>query len=99
MLSNYLPTMVALICLVSAGCGGRDLRGSWSPSGDGKTYLAVDDDNGGQCGPIKVDGQVWPHKIGEAGQVKPGTHTIESCGEMKFDICPGVVYRFNYWGP
>ena len=85
--------------MCSLGCGEGDLRGTWSRSKDGRTYLAVIDDNGGGCGPIKVDGKVWPHKIGEAGQISPGTHTINCGGDIQFEIGPGVVYKFNYWGP
>ena len=91
--------VVALVIMCSLGCGESDLRGTWSPSKDGKTYLAVIDDNGGGCGPIKVDGKVWPHRIGEAAQITPGTHTINCGGDIEFDIRPGVVYKFNYWGP
>jgi hypothetical protein len=32
------------------------LRGTVSPSSDGKTYLAIDDDNGGACGDLIIDG-------------------------------------------
>jgi hypothetical protein len=39
---------------------------------DGYTYLAVMDDNSGKCGPIKVDGKVWPFSIGQAGRIEPG---------------------------
>src|ERR1700681_1082128 len=76
-----------------------ELRGSFRPSQDGKTYLIVDDDNGGHCGPIKVDKKVWPHPIGEAGLIEPGIHTIECGGEIGFRIGRGGVYRVNYWGP
>ena len=69
------------------------------PSADGRSYLVVADDNGGECGPIKVDGQVWPHKIGEQGQVSPGQHKIECGGWVVFDIPTGVVFSFDYWGP
>jgi hypothetical protein len=40
-----------------------------------KTYLAITDDNGGGCGPIEVDGKLWRHPIGKAGQIEPGRHT------------------------
>ena len=99
MRSNHVFAVAASISLYCVGCGESDLRGTWSPSKDGNTYLAVVDDNGGYCGPIKVDGKVWPHKIGEAGRIQPGNHTIACGGEIGFDIRPGVIYRFNYWGP
>lgn len=87
---------IALVGLI--GCGGH-LRGKVSPSPDGKTYLAVVDDNGGGCGPIRVDGEVWPHPIGQAGLIAPGEHRIECGGEIVFTIPPGVVFQFDYWGP
>jgi hypothetical protein len=96
---------LALLGLTLAGCGGShyDLRGSFKPSKDGKTYLAVDDDNGGACGPIKVDGAIWRYPIGQMGHAEPGIHSIK-CGDffptgIAFEIKRGVVYRFNYWGP
>ncbi len=81
------------------GCDDGYLRGSVSDSPDGATYLAVVDDNGGKCGPIRVDGIVWPHKLGEPGRVSPGHHTIECGGKISFEIPKGVVFRFDYWGP
>jgi hypothetical protein len=86
----------AVLC---AACNHGQLRGSFAPSPDGKTYLAVVDDNGGHCGPIKVDGEVWPYSIGQAGQIEPGTHTIECGGNIQFDIPQGVLFKFDYWGP
>lgn len=91
--------VLLLAGLLGIACRHGDLRGSYSASRDGKTYLAVADDNGGHCGPLKVDGKIWAHPIGEAAPIEPGTHTI-SCGEeIGFEIPPGVVYKFNYWGP
>lgn len=92
--------LVGLCAVVGCvACGDGHLRGSVAPSHDGKTYLAVVDDNGGHCGPIKVDGKVWLHKIGQSGQIEPGRHTIECGGEIAFNIPPGVVFKFDYWGP
>lgn len=85
-------------CLATA-CDGSHLRGTVSPSVDGKTYLAIDDDNGGSCGPILVDGKIWKHKTSEAGLIAPGLHKIECGGTIQFEIPSGVVFRFNYWGP
>ena len=94
----------ALFSLTLADCGGShyELRGSFKPSKDGQTYLAIDDDNGGHCGPIKVDEAVWPHPIGQSGHIVPGIHSIK-CGDfftpgIGFEIKRGVGYRFNYWG-
>jgi len=85
--------------LVLIGCNDRHLRGSVKASQDGGTYLAVADDNGGQCGPIKVDGAPWPHKLKVAAPIRPGTHTIECGTSLSFEIPPGVVFSFDYWGP
>jgi hypothetical protein len=57
------------------------------------------DNNGGDCGPIRVDGKLWKYRIGEVGLIEPGRHTIECGGEISFEVSPGVVYRFSYWGP
>jgi hypothetical protein len=61
--------------IVCISCNHKPLRGSMEPSQNGGTYLAVIDDNGGHCGPIKVDGKVWPHPTGQAGRLEAGTHT------------------------
>jgi hypothetical protein len=92
-------SIIMIAVLLCAGCSRSDLRGSWSPSRDGLTYLIVADDNGGNCGPIRVDGDVWPHAVGRAGRINPGHHTIECGGTIDFDIRPGVIYKFDYWGP
>jgi hypothetical protein len=95
-------TVLCAICVAICGVFWwyhSDLRGTWRKSTDGKTYLAVVDDNDGQCGPLTVDGKPWSHPIGEAGLVNPGRHKIACGGEIGFDIRPGVVYKFNYWGP
>lgn len=85
--------------LLISGCGDDHLRGSAEPSNDGKTYLSVIDDNGGICGPIKLDGKIWPHPIGMPGITTLGVHIIECGSEIEFDIPPGVVFKFDYWGP
>jgi hypothetical protein len=72
-------------------CTHRQLRGSATPSQDGYTYLAVMDDNGGKCGPIKVDGKVWPFSIRQSGRIEPGSHTIECGGSIKVDIPKDVL--------
>ena len=88
-----------LLAALILGCGDGHLRGQVSPSPDGRTYLVVADDNGGRCGPIRVDGSLWPHAVGERGQIEPGRHTIECGTELSFEIPEGVVFSFDYWGP
>src|SRR5262245_2457053 len=86
------------LCLLG-GCDDGYLRGSVKRSPDGGTYLAVVDNNGGECGPIRVDGAEWSRKLGEAAPVAPGLHTIKCGGEIQFEIPAGVVFEFDYWGP
>ena len=106
---NSLPTVARVLfssCIamsvLCAGCDG-DLRGSSAPSTDGASYLVVDDDNGGRCGPILVDGRRWPHRIGERGRITAGQHRIACCvasdQDMVVEIAEGRVYTFDYWGP
>jgi len=97
---HSLVSLFAFIaCIAVAGCDDGYLRGSVAPSNDGKTYLAVVDDNGGNCGPIIVDGKTWSYKINELGVISPGRHKIECGGWIEFDIPQGVVFSFDYWGP
>lgn len=88
-----------LLSSLAVGCGDGHLRGSVEPSPDGKTYLAVVDDNGGGCGPIEVDGKPWAYPIGKPGRISPGLHTIECGGKIEFEIPDGVLFSFDYWGP
>ena len=96
---SFVSTLAALLWLGQLGCDDGQLRGSVSDSPDGGTYLAVVDDNGGQCGPIFVDGEVWPLALGERGPIEPGTHSIACGTELRFSIPEGVVFEFDYWGP
>jgi hypothetical protein len=80
-------------------CSNGNLRGREVDSLDGKTYLVIEDDNGGQCGPILIDGQVWEYPINKIGKIKPGIHTIECGGEIEFEIKEGTTFHFDYWGP
>lgn len=91
--------LFAFVPAIVTACGEGNLRGRWEKSSDGKTYLAVVDDNGGKCGPLLVDGKPWPYKIGEPGPIRSGRHTIECGTGLAFEIPEGVVFRFNYWGP
>lgn len=90
---------VLIVLLCSGACGKRNLRGWWRASEDGKTYLVIDDDNGGKCGSLIFDRQVWPHPIGERGQVEPGAHRLACPLEIEFNIEPATEYHFDYWGP
>ena len=85
----------------ASGCAQGELRGKSIPSPDGKTYLVVEDDNGGQCGSIKVDGLVWSTALHKPGPITPGMHEI-SCGDdsgIGFKVQPGMTFHFDYWGP
>jgi len=101
MYRKILPSL--FVTLGCVACSERDLRGSVSPSPDGRTYLAIVDDNGGHCGPMTVDGKIWPHAIGKPGPIEPGRHTI-SCGsetygpQISFSIPPRIIFKFDYWG-
>ena len=91
--------LFVLLVAVTVGCSGRGLRGWAESSSDGRTYLVIDDDNGGACGPITVDGQQWPHAIKRRGEIKPGRHVIRCGTEIEFDIAASTVFHFDYWGP
>lgn len=93
----YIFIVIAALSVVA--CSDGYLRGSVEKSNDGKTYLSVVDDNGGKCGPIIIDGKIWPYKIGEAGAISPGHHKIECGGWVEFEIPSGVIFHFDYWGP
>ena len=92
-----LPLWFGFLATVS--CAGHDLRGRSTPSADGQTYLVITDDNGGKCGPMRVDGAVWPHAIGTAGLIAPGTHVIACGGDVSIRVDSGQTFRFDYWGP
>ena len=95
--SAYLS--ILLLSLICVGCDDSDLRGKFSKSVDGKTYLAVIDDNGRKCGSITVDGKDWERPIDRPREIAPGKHVIKCGGEIGFTIPEGVTYKFNYWGP
>ena len=88
--------------IICPGCNDGHLRGSAKPSGDGATYFVVGDDNGDKCGSIYLDGRIWPHAIGQRGQIAAGSHGI-SCGapvpDIRFEVPQGVEFTFDYWGP
>src|SRR5688572_12278937 len=85
--------------LMVSGCGDRELRGRTSDSPDGRTYLIVADNNGGQCGPIMVDGERWPHALDSAGPIRPGLHRIACGTEVEITIDSGKTFSFDYWRP
>jgi len=94
-----LTVLLTAASIISGACSGGDLRGKAVASPDGKTYLVVDDDNGGRCGPIKVDGQVWNVPLHALGSITPGMHEISCGSSAEFEIRDGTTFHFNYWGP
>ena len=94
-----LAIFATILSVASVACEESDLRGSWKKSKDGKTYLIVEDDNGGGC-LLLVDGKPWTHHVGDWVLIEPGNHNI-SCGfgHFPFVIQDGFVYKFRYWGP
>lgn len=94
-----LASAILFWMLGASGCRARELRGYSDPSRDGRTFLVVDDDNGGHCGPILVDGQRWPHRIHALGAIAPGDHVIACGGQIQFRISRGSTFHFDYWGP
>jgi hypothetical protein len=104
MMHSAARNLLFLSCLVAsmvtvAGCPGRELRGRVEKSVDGGTYLAIDDDNGGKCGLMLVDGQVWPYAIHSPGPIAPGEHEIECGSGAGIIIKKGTTFHFDYWGP
>lgn len=76
-----------------------ELRGRYKPSTDGKTYLVIENNNGGKCGPLYVDKKKWPHDMYHKGEVEPGVHSIECGNWMDVMVKEGTIYYFDYWGP
>jgi hypothetical protein len=75
----------------------NDLRGWWKSSNDGKTYLVIDDPDGGApTSRFVLDGRPWPHAFGERGEIVAGCHDLD---EIEFCVKQGVEYHFDYWGP
>ena len=91
---------IILFCFLLQSCtDDGHLRGIVEPSKDGKTYFGVIDDNGGQCGPLLLDGKPWKTPIGEIAPIEPGEHEIHCGASISFTIPEGVIYKFDYWGP
>ena len=99
--TNLIPRQLwALTAAIMVwACSDGDLRGRAVPSPDGGTYLVVDDNNGGRCGPIRVDGRDWKAALHSPGRISPGAHEIACGTTMKFEIREGTTFHFNYWGP
>ena len=101
MLKRHISIMMVLIAVAFVIIINHDdgyLRGSVTFSEDGETYLSVEDDNGGRCDSIFVDGKFWRYKVNEVGPIAPGIHTIECGTEIDFSIPKGVIFHFDYWG-
>ena len=96
---RYLFGLIGFMALFFSSCGDGVLRGREIESSDSETYLVVEDDNGGACGTIIVDGVKWEVEVGEAGTISPGLHKIECGGEIQFTIKKGTTFYFDYWGP
>ena len=80
----------------------RTLRGWWTKSHDGKTYLVIEDDDGGEGDDGRqcfLDGKLWPHKIGQRGEIEPGGHELGCPGKVGFKVNAGTEFHFDYWGP
>ena len=97
---NFAIRIVLILFLsgILSSCFNRELRGKIRKSDDNKTYLVIEKD----CGvdnSILVDGQIWPYKIGEKGEISPGEHNLNCGGELRITIRKGTVYHLDYWGP
>lgn len=91
--------IIVVLLTLAAACGHRELRGRTSASPDGRTYLVIDDDDGGHCGPFRVDGRVWPHGLGVRGRVSPGVHVVSCGASLEARVDSGQTFRLDYWGP
>lgn len=107
--NRWSRTVCLAVCLLTGlligACEKRTLRGRVEPSQDGKTYLSIDDDNGGGC-PIFLDGQRWSQRLGQAATIAAGAHTVTfACGSLKhgskypIEVRSGTIFHFDYWGP
>jgi hypothetical protein len=78
-------------------CRNNDLRGWWKDSDDGKTYLVIEEADGGSVKTqFALDGRPWPHVVSEPGEIEPGCHDLDKIG---FCVRQGTEYHFDYWGP
>ena len=91
-------TVLAL--LLPLACSKSELRGQWTRSKDGKTYLVIAESPG--CTTFRVDGKRWPHRLGAPGVVPAGVRKLscsDGSNEIAFEVKPGTTFRFDYWGP
>ena len=91
---------VAIVLLVPLACGKSELRGQWTRSEDGKTYLVIAESPG--CTSFRVDGKRWPHPLGSRGGIPAGVRRIscsDGSNEISFEVKLGTTFRFDYWGP
>ncbi len=89
---------VLLFLLLISACYHKELRGKVYPSKDNNSYLIIEKNCGSDL-KIRVDGKIWPYKLGEMGPIQPGAHTLTCGGDLKIIIESGTVYHFDYWGP
>ena len=94
---KFFSPGIILTIAVLAGCSEVHLSGTLEPSEDGKTYLAIDDNNGGHCESILVDGEVWSHPVKEPAQIEPGVHYIQCGSKVEVDIPEATLFHFNHW--
>jgi len=95
---KYLFLIFLNLTLIACSNDGH-LRGQVEPSSDGNTYFGVIDNNGGECGPLLLDGKHWELAVGEVAEIDPGVHTIHCGASISFVVPKGVVFKFDYWGP
>jgi hypothetical protein len=91
-------TFIAATSL-AVSCSKRELRGRIQKSNNGGSYLVINNDNGGKCGEVLLDGRKWPYPLHAFGQVPSGVHTLECGTKVEFEIKPGTIFQFDYWGP
>ncbi len=108
-LGGFVAAVLMCVCLVvCVPTKMGNLRGQYTHSPDGLTYLEIDPT---YCDMLVVDGEPWP---GGRVQVRPGAHELEcihkcpECPPCKdcpggvtygFNVPPETTYAFDYWGP
>jgi len=89
-----------LLTLLLLACEKHELRGQWTRSADGHTYLVIAESPG--CDVFRIDGRRWPHAVGARGAISPGIRRIsclDGSNEIRFEVKRGTTFRFDYWGP
>jgi len=87
-----------LIITLFFHCTEKNLRGKPLPSKDGKTYLIIENDDGGEC-TLFLDGRKWNYPKNKPGLVSPGKHVLKCWIDVTFLIEEGTTFHFDYWGP